>query len=52
MMSKLTQKEQNLLASVEVGEWKSIKNLSGEKKRYSKIARYTLRKGKRKQQSA
>ena len=40
---KLTKEEQNLLVSVEAGEWKSVKNLSDEKKRYAKIARNTLR---------
>lgn len=42
-MSKLSQKEQRLLASVESGRWNSVKDLSAEKKRYAKIARNTLR---------
>ncbi len=44
---KLTKDEQDLIASVEAGEWKSVKNLMGEKKRYALIARHTLRKDKR-----
>ncbi len=46
-MNKLTKEEQELLASVEAGEWKSVKNLMSEKKRYAMIARHTLRKDKR-----
>ena len=30
-MNKLTKEEQELLASVEAGEWKSVKNLMSEK---------------------
>ncbi|MDO8675068.1 MAG: antitoxin [Candidatus Omnitrophota bacterium] len=44
---KLTKEEQDLVASVEAGEWKSVKNLLGEKRRYAMIARHTLRKDKR-----
>ena len=44
---KLNKEEQELIASVEAGEWKSVKNLMGEKKRYALIARHTLRKDKR-----
>ena len=44
---KLTKEEQELMASVEAGEWRSVKNLMGEKKRYALIARHTLRKDKR-----
>ena len=46
-MNKLAKEEHDLLASVENGEWKSVKNLPGEKKRYSTIARHTLRQDKR-----
>ena len=46
-MNKLTKEEQELLASVEAGEWKSVKNLMSEKKRYAMIARHTLNKDKR-----
>ena len=44
---KLTKEEQDLIASVEAGEWKSVKNFAAEKKRYMAIARHTLRKDKR-----
>ncbi len=44
---KLTKEEQDLVASVEAGEWKSVRNLLGEKRRYAMIARHTLRKDKR-----
>ena len=44
---KLTKEDQDLVASVEAGEWKSVRNLLGEKRRYAMIARHTLRKDKR-----
>ncbi len=44
---KLTKEEQELLTSIEAGEWRSVKNLMSEKKRYAMIARHTLRKDKR-----
>jgi len=44
---KLTKEEQDLVASVEAGEWQSVRNLLGEKRRYAMIARHTLRKDKR-----
>ena len=44
MKTKLTREEKGLLSSVERGEWKSVKNLSGELKRYREYARNTLRK--------
>ena len=47
MMNKLAKEEQDLLTSVENGEWKSVKNLPSEKRRYSTIARHTLRQDKR-----
>ena len=47
VMNKLTKKDQELLMFVEKGEWKSVKNLRREKKRYAVIARYTLHQDKR-----
>ena len=44
---KLTKEEHDLVASVEAGEWKSVRNLLGEKSCYAMIARDTLRKDKR-----
>lgn len=45
--AKLDKEEQALLESVERGEWKSVKNLSAEKKRYQAYARATFAKNKR-----
>ena len=39
--------EKELLNSFERGEWKSVKNLSGVKKHFQKVARETLRKDRR-----
>ena len=44
---KLDKEEQELLESIERGEWKSIKNLSAEKKRFQSYARATFAKNKR-----
>ncbi len=44
---KLTKKEKELRASVEAGEWKSVKDFPSEKKRFEKIARHTVRNDKR-----
>jgi len=41
---KLTNEEKQLLKEVESGEWKSVKNLKSELKRYQEIARNTLNK--------
>lgn len=38
----LTKEEQDLLASFESGEWKSVKNFAKEKKRLQQIAKNTL----------
>lgn len=43
---ELDQEEQELLDSVEKGEWKPVKNLAAEKKRLQKIARNTLNKSR------
>ena len=47
MMSKLTKEEKGMLDSYERGEWRSVKNLGSEIKRYQAMARATLRKDKR-----
>jgi predicted DNA binding CopG/RHH family protein len=44
---KLTHEEQELLDSVERGEWRSIPNAQDESRRYQEAARRTLRKDKR-----
>ena len=44
---KLTKKEQDILDSVERGEWKTVRGLAKEKQRYQAAARATLRKDKR-----
>ena len=44
---KLDKDEQELLDSVERGEWKSVKNLKGEIKRHQQYARNTLKKDRR-----
>jgi predicted DNA binding CopG/RHH family protein len=46
-MHRPVKDDQELLASIENGEWQSIKNIPREKKRYARIARLTLRKDKR-----
>ncbi len=46
-MSKLTKEEKGMLDSYERGEWRSVKNLGSEIKRYQAMARATLRKDKR-----
>ena len=44
---KLDQEEQELLASVEAGEWQSVPNLKEEIGRHRKYARNTLKKDRR-----
>jgi predicted DNA binding CopG/RHH family protein len=44
---KLTQEENNMLESVERGEWTRIPNFKREAQRFQFIARATLRKDKR-----
>ena len=44
---KLDKDEQELLGSVERGEWKSVKNFKGEVKRHQQYARNTLKKDRR-----
>ena len=44
---KLYKKEAELLASLEAGEWRSVKNLDREIKRYQEYARATFRKDRR-----
>lgn len=43
----LDQEEQNLMESLERGEWKSVKNLKQEIRKHRQYARNTLRKDKR-----
>ena len=47
MNIEYTADELELLESIEKGEWKSIKNLEEEKKRYQNYASNTLKKDKR-----
>ena len=44
---KLDKEEQELLDSVERGEWRSVKNLEGEIKRHQQYARNTIKKDRR-----
>ena len=44
---KLDSKETELLYSVERGEWRSVRGLKSEKKRYSRYAAATFRKDRR-----
>jgi len=44
---RLTREEQNILDSVEQGEWKSVPELAKEKLRYAAAARATQRKDRR-----
>lgn len=44
---KLTKEEQEILASVERGEWKSVPKVEEEAARYQVAAKATLRKDKR-----
>jgi len=46
-MKNLSKEENELLESVERGEWKSVPNLEAEKKKAVLAARETLRKNKR-----
>ena len=43
---KLDKEEQEILDSIERGEWKSVKNFKKEKKRFEAIARDTLARNK------
>jgi predicted DNA binding CopG/RHH family protein len=43
---KLTKEEKEILNSYEKGEFKSVSNLSREKKKYATIAKNTLKKNK------
>lgn len=43
----LDYEEQELLQSIESGEWESVENLDEEIKKYQEIARNTLKKDKR-----
>ena len=44
---KLTNEEKKIKNSVEKGEWKSIKNLKSQKKKYQEYAKATFKKDKR-----
>jgi len=44
---KLDKEEQELLESIESGEWQSVDNLEDEIKKYREIAKNTLKKDKR-----
>ena len=46
-MAKLNKEEKALLQSVESGQWRSVKNLSAEVRKYQGYARATLNKDKR-----
>jgi len=46
-MSRLTKDEKALLKSVESGEWRSVKNLPAELRKYQKYARATFQKDRR-----
>lgn len=40
---KLDKEEKQFLKEFKAGEWKRIENFEKEKKRYAKIAKYTLK---------
>jgi len=44
---KFDKEEQDLLASVEAGEWKPVKNMEAQKKSHREIAKATFRKDSR-----
>lgn len=44
---KLTEEEKAILDSVEHGEWRSVRGMAKEKRRYEIAAKTTLRKDKR-----
>ena len=46
-MAKLDAKERELLDSVDRGEWRSVRGLKGERKRYGRYAAATFRKDRR-----
>ena len=46
-MTKLDLKEKELLDSVERGEWRSVRGLKGERRRYGRYAVATFRKDRR-----
>jgi predicted DNA binding CopG/RHH family protein len=47
MKNKLSPAERELLASYDADQFKSVKNLPGEKKKYQAYARETLKKNRR-----
>ena len=46
-MAKINKSERELLKSVESGEWRSVKKMSSELKRYKEYARATFKKDRR-----
>ena len=46
-MTKLEKEEKELLESIDKGEWKSIRRVKSEKKRYQKYAESTFKKDRR-----
>lgn len=46
-MPKLDRKEKELLGSVERGEWKSVRRVKGEARRYQEYAEATFKKDRR-----
>ena len=46
-MKQLTRDEKHILRSVEKGEWRSVKNLDQEKKRYASYAKAMVKKDQR-----
>lgn len=44
---KLNKEEKDLVKSIERGEWRSVKNLNKEKRRYQEYAKNTFRKERR-----
>ncbi len=46
-MAKVDRKEKDLLESVDRGEWKSVRGLRGERKRFQRYAATTFRKDRR-----
>ena len=46
-MARLSKWEKDLVRSVEAGEWRSVKNLPSEIRRYQAMARATLNKDRR-----
>jgi predicted DNA binding CopG/RHH family protein len=46
-MAKLTKEEREIKATVERGEWRSVRNLKSEQKRYQRYAEATFKKNRR-----